>query len=142
MTELTEAQLDVWDRDWRDWMDLRGALALTGHESRDTERALTLIAEVRRLRAVYADALKRLDVAEAEDDRLRKALDGAAEELSDLDKRWCAEREENERLRNPPAISPGATHWEGCWKYRGHHACAIAEVKRLASEQSPRSLAP
>lgn len=25
----------------------------------------------------------------------------------------------------------GQTHWEGCWRDPGHHACAIAEVERL-----------
>ena len=23
------------------------------------------------------------------------------------------------------------THYEGCWETRGHHECAIAEIKRL-----------
>ena len=27
--------------------------------------------------------------------------------------------------------SDGRTHWEGCYTERGHHECAIAQVKRL-----------
>lgn len=30
-------------------------------------------------------------------------------------------------------MSDGQTHWEGCFRERGHHACAIAEVERLRS---------
>jgi hypothetical protein len=28
----------------------------------------------------------------------------------------------------------GRTHWEGCWRERGHHNCAVAEVERLAAD--------
>lgn len=25
-------------------------------------------------------------------------------------------------------------HWEGCWRYASHHACAVAEVARMRAE--------
>lgn len=28
-------------------------------------------------------------------------------------------------------MSEGRTHWEGCWRDRTHHACAVAEIERL-----------
>ena len=31
--------------------------------------------------------------------------------------------------------SDGRTHWEGCYTERGHHECAIAQVKRLTAER-------
>lgn len=31
----------------------------------------------------------------------------------------------------PYADNPGATHYDGCWRDRGHHNCAVAEVERL-----------
>lgn len=30
-------------------------------------------------------------------------------------------------------MSDGRTHYEGCWESRGHHDCAVAEIKRLRS---------
>jgi hypothetical protein len=30
----------------------------------------------------------------------------------------------------------GTTHYEGCWRTRGHHECAIAEVERLQAAQN------
>ncbi len=30
----------------------------------------------------------------------------------------------------PETANPGGTHYEGCWRTRGHHLCAIAEVER------------
>ena len=44
-----------------------------------------------------------------------------------------AYEEEIEQLRSPPG-GPGATHWEGCWRARGHHECAVAEIERLREE--------
>ena len=32
-------------------------------------------------------------------------------------------------------MSDGRTHWEGCYTERGHHECAIAQVKRLEAER-------
>jgi hypothetical protein len=26
---------------------------------------------------------------------------------------------------------PGQTHWDGCWRARGHHNCAVREIERL-----------
>ena len=34
-----------------------------------------------------------------------------------------------ERLPYPE--NPGKTHWEGCWRDRGHHNCAVLEITRL-----------
>lgn len=31
----------------------------------------------------------------------------------------------------------GRTHWEGCWRERGHHNCAVAMVERLTQAQEP-----
>jgi len=45
--------------------------------------------------------------------------------------------DEVERLRKQLAVRPmsdGTTHWEGCWKDRGHHACSLAENDRLREE--------
>lgn len=25
----------------------------------------------------------------------------------------------------------GQTHWDGCWRARGHHNCAVREIERL-----------
>lgn len=33
-----------------------------------------------------------------------------------------------------PEPDRGKTHYEGCWRDRGHHGCAIAEVERLMRE--------
>lgn len=34
----------------------------------------------------------------------------------------------------PYPENPGATHYEGCWRDRGHHNCAVREVGRLRAE--------
>jgi hypothetical protein len=34
----------------------------------------------------------------------------------------------------PYPDNPGATHFDGCWRTRGHHNCAVAEVERLRAE--------
>ena len=31
----------------------------------------------------------------------------------------------------PHPTNPGQTHWNGCWKDRGHHNCAVAYAMRL-----------
>ncbi len=31
----------------------------------------------------------------------------------------------------PYPENPGATHYDGCWKSRGHHNCAVARVREL-----------
>lgn len=28
------------------------------------------------------------------------------------------------------------THWEGCWRDRAHHECAVAKIERLEAEGS------
>ena len=47
-------------------------------------------------------------------------------------------RDEIERLREiiklPEPPDTGKTHGEGCWKDRGHHNCAVAEIERLRAE--------
>lgn len=31
----------------------------------------------------------------------------------------------------PYPDNPGSTHYEGCWRDRGHHNCAVREIERL-----------
>lgn len=31
----------------------------------------------------------------------------------------------------------GRTHWPGCWRERGHHNCAVAEIERLTAASAP-----
>jgi hypothetical protein len=38
------------------------------------------------------------------------------------------------RLRAPYPDNPGATHFDGCWRTRGHHNCAVAEVERVTAD--------
>lgn len=33
---------------------------------------------------------------------------------------------------SPYPDNPGATHWEGCWRHRGHHNCAVAMITALS----------
>lgn len=40
---------------------------------------------------------------------------------------------EIDRLRLPPD-ERARTHWDGCWRDPGHHACAVAEVLRRQAE--------
>ncbi len=40
---------------------------------------------------------------------------------------------EIERLR-ARQNGPGTTHWEECWRTRGHHDCAVAQIERLRAE--------
>lgn len=53
--------------------------------------------------------------------------------LCDRDKQIAYLRREVERLNKTLLVVPdiGRTHYEGCWRDRGHHACAIAQVERL-----------
>lgn len=32
---------------------------------------------------------------------------------------------------HPYPDNDGQTHWDGCWSERGHHNCAVEEVRRL-----------
>lgn len=34
----------------------------------------------------------------------------------------------------PYPENEGHTHWDECWKERGHHNCAVAKVERLTRE--------
>ena len=34
----------------------------------------------------------------------------------------------------PYPDDPGQTHYDGCWRERGHHNCAMREVERLQNE--------
>lgn len=34
----------------------------------------------------------------------------------------------------PYPDNPGQTHYDGCWRERHHHNCAVAEVERLRAE--------
>lgn len=34
----------------------------------------------------------------------------------------------------PYPINDGTTHFEGCWKTRGHHNCAVAKVIELSDQ--------
>lgn len=36
-------------------------------------------------------------------------------------------------------MSDGKTHWEGCWKERGHHECAVLRVEELEAERDEAS---
>jgi hypothetical protein len=36
----------------------------------------------------------------------------------------------------------GRTHYEGCWRERGHHNCAVAEVERLRAVSGGRDPDP
>jgi hypothetical protein len=31
-------------------------------------------------------------------------------------------------------MSAERTHWNGCWEHRGHHDCALAEIRRLRAD--------
>ena len=36
-----------------------------------------------------------------------------------------------EELEKPYPDNKGKTHWEGCWRDKGHHNCAVDEIERL-----------
>ena len=31
----------------------------------------------------------------------------------------------------PERPNPGQTHWDGCWRFRRHHNCAILRIEEL-----------
>ena len=33
------------------------------------------------------------------------------------------------------------SHWDGCWRAAGHHACAVAEIERLEKRMAELGLA-
>ena len=39
-----------------------------------------------------------------------------------------------ELLALPYPPNNGKTHWEGCWKDRGHHNCAMKEIEQQAQQ--------
>ena len=34
----------------------------------------------------------------------------------------------------PYPDDPGRTHWDGCYRERGHHNCAVAKIDQLEEE--------
>lgn len=35
------------------------------------------------------------------------------------------------KIEYPYPPDDGSTHWDGCWRERRHHNCAVGEIKRL-----------
>lgn len=55
------------------------------------------------------------------DDRLTRAL-------------YAAEQADRRMAARPYPNDEGRTHWDGCWRERGHHKCAVAEADRLRAQ--------
>jgi hypothetical protein len=53
---------------------------------------------------------------------------------------WAAYREGGGRLPYPE--DRGGTHWDGCWRDRGHHNCAMAEIERLSAPSERAAALP
>ena len=34
----------------------------------------------------------------------------------------------------PYPVDRGSTHWEGCYRHRGHHNCAVVRADELAAQ--------
>lgn len=43
----------------------------------------------------------------------------------------CSVLSVREKIAMEGGMNEGSTHWEGCWKDRKHHECALAEIERL-----------
>ena len=86
----------------------------------DCEDVTKLLAERDRLRGKVAELTS----------RLAKSFDSPAGQT--LWKECDRLRDEVERLKTAIADGhEGTTHWEDCYKARGHHACAVARVEEL-----------
>lgn len=35
-----------------------------------------------------------------------------------------------------PPVDRVSTHWQGCWKSAGHHACAVALLERILASDT------
>lgn len=68
----------------------------------------------------------------------RAHAEGREQAAADAEQEIRRLRAAVERL-SPPHGDEGSTHWEGCWRTRGHHECAIAECERLREAEAEQS---
>ena len=121
-------------------------------EVRDVEGRLREVAGQidRRLDGGYAGLFDRQDADDLRQGAdtitaLRRELELAhtarrqiAASLDTADEENAALRQQVEALR-PRQQNEGTTHWEGCWRTRGHHDCAVAKVEAMEAERSAQT---